>query len=54
MSIRNIWRYRDWVIRSLNEDKPLINSLPNNSQGLLPDPTDEQLIATAFHQHHEQ
>ncbi|MFN8314137.1 MAG: DUF1553 domain-containing protein [Cyclobacteriaceae bacterium] len=47
---RNIWRYRDWVIRSLNEDKPFDQFTTEQLAGdLLPDPTDEQLIATAFH-----
>jgi hypothetical protein len=47
---RNIWRYRDWLIRSFNEDKPYNIFLQEQIAGdLLPDPTDAQLIATAFH-----
>ncbi len=47
---RNIWRYRDWLIRAFNEDKPYNIFLQEQIAGdLLPDPTDAQLIATAFH-----
>jgi hypothetical protein len=47
---RNIWPYRDWVIRSFNEDKPYNTFVLEQLAGdLLPDPTDDQLIATAFH-----
>jgi hypothetical protein len=47
---RNIWRYRDWLISSFNEDKSYDRFLMEQIAGdLLPDPTDEQLIATAFH-----
>lgn len=47
---RTIWRYRDWLIRAFNADKPYDNFLIEQLAGdLLPDPTDDQLIATAFH-----
>lgn len=47
---RNIWRYRDWLIQSFNEDKPYDQFLTEQIAGdLLPDATDEQIIATAFH-----
>lgn len=47
---RNIWRYRDWLIKSFNEDKPYNQFLTEQLAGdLLERPTDEQLIATAFH-----
>ena len=47
---RAIWRYRDWLIKSFNEDKPYNTFLTEQIAGdLLPDATDEQLIATAFH-----
>ena len=47
---RIIWRYRDYVIRSFNEDKPFDQFTIEQLAGdMLPDPTDEQLIATAFH-----
>lgn len=46
---RNIWRYRDYVIRSFNEDKPFDQFTTEQLAGdLLSDPTDDQLIATAF------
>ena len=47
---RVIWRYRDYVIRSFNEDKPFDRFTIEQLAGdMLPGPTDEQLIATAFH-----
>ena len=48
--IRSIWRYRDWLIKAFNEDKPYDQFLVEQLAGdLLPDPSDEQFIATAFH-----
>lgn len=47
---RTIWRYRDWVIDAFNADKPYDIFLKEQMAGdLLPDPTDAQYIATAFH-----
>lgn len=47
---RNIWKYRDWVIDAFNQDKPYSVFLKEQFAGdLLPEPTDEQYIATAFH-----
>jgi len=47
---RTIWLFRDYVIRSLNANKPLDQFTVEQIAGdLLPEPTDEQLIATAFH-----
>ena len=52
---RSIWRYRDYVIDAFNQDKPFSaftveqlagDFLQDKKTGM---PTDEQLIATAFH-----
>ncbi|MEO7960682.1 MAG: DUF1553 domain-containing protein [Ginsengibacter sp.] len=46
---RNIWQYRDWVIRAFNEDMPYDRFITTQIAGdLLPDPTDAQYIATGF------
>jgi len=46
---REIWKYRDWVIKAFNDDKPYDKFLEEQLAGdLLPDPTDAQFIATAF------
>ncbi|MFM7071815.1 MAG: DUF1553 domain-containing protein [Planctomycetota bacterium] len=47
---RTIWLYRDYVIRSLNANKPFDRfTLEQIAGDLLPNPTDDQLVATAFH-----
>ncbi len=47
---RTIWGYRDYVIRSINANKPFDRfTLEQIAGDLLPDPTDEELVATAFH-----
>ncbi|MDB5247520.1 MAG: hypothetical protein JWQ40_1914 [Segetibacter sp.] len=47
---RSIWHYRDWLIKAFNEDKPYDEFLIEQLAGdLLPNATDEQFIATAFH-----
>lgn len=47
---RNIWEYRDWVIRSFNRNMPFDQFAKEQLAGdLLVNPTDDQLIATAFH-----
>ncbi|MBC7849484.1 MAG: DUF1553 domain-containing protein [Chitinophagaceae bacterium] len=47
---RNIWKYRDWVIKAYNDDMPYDKFLTEQIAGdLLPNPTDAQYIATAFH-----
>lgn len=46
----NLWPYRDWVINALNIDQPYDRFLTEQIAGdLLPNPTQEQRIATAFH-----
>ncbi|MGI9472078.1 MAG: DUF1553 domain-containing protein [Rubripirellula sp.] len=47
---RTIWSYRDYVIRSLNENKRFDQFTIEQIAGdLLEQPTEEQLVATAFH-----
>ncbi|MCW1922624.1 DUF1553 domain-containing protein [Luteolibacter arcticus] len=47
---RSIWGYRDYVIRSFNENKRFDQfTLEQIAGDLLPEPTEEQRIATAFH-----
>lgn len=47
---RNIWPFRDWVIDALNQDMPFDQFTVEQLAGdLLPEPTTDQLIATAFH-----
>ena len=47
---RDMWRYRDWVVDALNADMPYDRFLTEQLAGdLLPNPSDEQIIATAFH-----
>ncbi len=47
---RTIWAYRDYVIRSFNENKPFDQFTIEQIAGdLLDNPTPDQMIATAFH-----
>ena len=49
-SARVIWRYRDWVIESINKNMPFDQFTIEQIAGdMLPNPTEDQLIATAFH-----
>ncbi|MBC3784770.1 DUF1553 domain-containing protein [Spirosoma utsteinense] len=47
---RKMWRYRDWLINAFNKDKPFDQFTVEQLAGdLLPNATDDQLVATAFH-----
>ncbi len=46
---RRVWFYRDWVINSMNDDKPYDRFVIEQIAGdLLPNPTQDQLAATGF------
>lgn len=47
---RTMWPYRDWVINAFNDDMPLPQFTAEQLAGdLFEEPSDDQIIATAFH-----
>ena len=47
---REIWRYRDWVIKAINEDMPFDEFTIKQFAGdMLPNATLDDILATAFH-----
>ncbi|MCU0717183.1 MAG: DUF1553 domain-containing protein [Pirellula sp.] len=52
---RTVWQWRDWVIRSFAENKPFDQFIVEQLAGdLLPNPTPDQILATAFNRLHQQ
>lgn len=52
---RRVWPWRDWVIRSFNENKPYDEFAIEQIAGdMLPDATREQILATTFNRLHPQ
>ena len=50
---RMVWPWRDWVIRAFNENMPFDTFTTWQMAGdLLPDASQEQLLATGFHRNH--
>ncbi|MGI9241829.1 MAG: DUF1553 domain-containing protein [Verrucomicrobiales bacterium] len=52
---RRVWPWRDWVIKAFNENLPYDEFMTWQLAGdLLPDATDEQVLATTFNRLHPQ
>jgi hypothetical protein len=52
---RAMWQWRDWVIRSFNENKPFDQFIVEQIAGdMLPNPSKDQILATAFNRLHQQ
>ncbi|QRQ99878.1 DUF1553 domain-containing protein [Dyadobacter sandarakinus] len=53
--LRTAWPFRDWVINAFNKNQPYDQFVTWQLAGdLLPHPTSEQLVATAFNRMHQQ
>jgi len=51
--LRIMWPWRDWVIKAFNENMPYDEFVTWQMAGdLLPDATQEQILATGFHRNH--
>jgi hypothetical protein len=52
---RTAWPFRDWVIKSFNQNQPYDQFVTWQLAGdMLPNPTREQLVATGFNRMHQQ
>lgn len=52
---REVWPWRDWVVKAFNDNLPYDQFITWQLAGdMLPNPTDEQVLATAFNRLHQQ